>query len=84
MNYTKKTAAAEAFLTGRGIPDEDVLSLDISGDGVRMHLYGQPLTGVTWEHYQSQATGAFHYSATVIQDDVEILIAIVTTAEVAA
>ena len=82
MNYTKKTAAAEAFLTGRGIPDEDVLGLDVAKDGVRLHIYGAPLSGVSWE---TKRVGEHdHHHADVVQDGVVLRLVTVTVAEVAA
>lgn len=82
MNYTKKTAAAEAFLAGRGIAEEDVLSLDVAKDSVHLHIYGAPLSGVTWE---TKRVGEHdHHHADVVQDGVVLRLVTVTVAEVAA
>ncbi|HEX7349628.1 hypothetical protein [Brachybacterium sp.] len=82
MNYTKKTAAAEAFLTGRGIAEEDVLGLDVAKDSVRLHIYGAPLSGVTWE--TKRVGGSDHHHADVVQDGVVLHLVTVTLAAVAA
>lgn len=81
-NYTQKTRAAEAFLTGRGIPDEDVLGFDVAKEGVRLHIYGSPLSGVTWK--TKRVGHNDHHEATVMQDGVALNLVTVTRAVVAA
>lgn len=82
MNYIEKTKAAQAFLTGRRIKPEDVLSLDVAGP-VRIQLFGRPLPGVTWDPRPSESGNTHHY-ATVVQDGVELLLVVVTAGAVAA
>lgn len=80
--HIKRVNAAAAFLAGRGIPEEDVLSLDVAKDGVRLHIYGAPLSGVSWE---TKRVGEHdHHHADVIQDGVVLRLVTVTVAEVAA